>query len=145
MKEDSNFVSEIVKRNLNSRERGSTHISSTAFYQPSSRNFIFSQNNNLPKNKLNSPSINSRSSKNSTKKLYGGYQIVLKHIKIENDEFQTVYAHCNEIRVEEGAEVNRGDVIATIGSTGNSTGNHLHFEVLVNGEYIDPTTVLPQN
>ena len=47
MKEDSNFVSEIVKRNLNSRERGSTHISSTAFYQPSSRNFIFSQNNNL--------------------------------------------------------------------------------------------------
>ena len=43
-----------------------------------------SPDNNLPKNKLNSPSINSGSSKNSTKKLYGGYQIVLKHIKIEN-------------------------------------------------------------
>ena len=46
MTEESNFVSEIVKRNLASRERGSTHISSTAFYQPSSRNFIFTQNNN---------------------------------------------------------------------------------------------------
>ena len=46
MTEESNFVSEIVKRNLSSRERGSTHISSTAFYQPSSRNFIFTQNNN---------------------------------------------------------------------------------------------------
>ena len=43
-----------------------------------------SLDNNLPKNKLNSPSINSGSSKNSNKKLYGGYQIVLKDIKIEN-------------------------------------------------------------
>ena len=65
-----------------------------------------------------------------------------KHLKIENDEYQTVYAHCNEILVEEGATVNQGDVIATIGNTGNSTGNHLHFEVLKNGEYIDPITVL---
>lgn len=65
-----------------------------------------------------------------------------KHLKIENDQYQTVYAHCNEIRVEEGTQVKQGDVIATIGNTGNSTGNHLHFEVIVNGEYIDPMTVL---
>ena len=44
MSEDSNFVKELVKRNFNSKDKGSTHISSTAFYQPSSRNFIFSQN-----------------------------------------------------------------------------------------------------
>ena len=65
-----------------------------------------------------------------------------RHLKIENEKFQTVYAHCSEIKVEAGAEVKQGDAIATIGSTGNSTGNHLHFEVLVNGEYIDPMTVL---
>lgn len=68
-----------------------------------------------------------------------------KHLKIENDEFQTVYAHCSEILVEDGSTVNQGDIIATIGNTGNSTGNHLHFEVLKNGEYIDPITVLPGN
>lgn len=65
-----------------------------------------------------------------------------KHIKVENQEYQTVYAHCNEILVEEGTEVEQGKVIATIGSTGNSTGNHLHFEVIKDGEYIDPLTVL---
>ena len=43
MNEESNFVSEMVKRNLSSKEKGSTYLSSTAFYQPSSKNFIFSQ------------------------------------------------------------------------------------------------------
>lgn len=66
-----------------------------------------------------------------------------KHVKIENEQYQTVYAHCSEIMVQEGDEIQQGTVIATIGNTGNSTGNHLHFEVLQNGEYIDPITVLP--
>ena len=43
--EESNFVSEIVKRNLNLKEKSSTHISSKVFYQPSSRNFVLGQNN----------------------------------------------------------------------------------------------------
>ena len=43
MNEESNFVSEMIKRNLSSKEKGSTFISSTAIYQPSSKNFIFSQ------------------------------------------------------------------------------------------------------
>ena len=45
--EDSNFVSELLKRNLNLREKGSNHFSSTVFYQPASRNFIFSQSGNF--------------------------------------------------------------------------------------------------
>ena len=50
MNEESNFVSEIVKRNLNIRERGSTHISSTVIYQPYSKNFNFNQKNNMENN-----------------------------------------------------------------------------------------------
>ena len=50
MNEESNFVSEMIKRNLSLRDKGSTHISSTAFYQPSSKNFIFSPNGNVMDN-----------------------------------------------------------------------------------------------
>lgn len=65
-----------------------------------------------------------------------------KHIKIKNDEYETVYAHCSQIYAEAESNIKQGDVIAAIGSTGNSTGNHLHFEVLKNGEYIDPLKVI---
>lgn len=51
---------------------------------------------------------------------------------------QTYYAHCSKILVKEGQEVQAGDVIAQVGSTGNSTGPHLHFEVRVDGEVTDP-------
>ena len=61
-----------------------------------------------------------------------------KHIKIESEQYQTVYAHCSEIRVQEGDEIQQGNVIATIGSTGNSTGNHLHCEIRVNGGAQNP-------
>ncbi len=50
----------------------------------------------------------------------------------------TAYAHGSEILVEEGQEVNRGDIIMKVGSTGWSTGPHLHFEIIVNGTKIDP-------
>jgi murein DD-endopeptidase MepM/ murein hydrolase activator NlpD len=48
------------------------------------------------------------------------------------------YAHCSRRMVEVGDEVLRGDLIATVGSTGQSTGPHLHYEILVDGEFIDP-------
>ncbi len=61
----------------------------------------------------------------------GGYglMIVLDHDK-ESPELQSRYAHLSEILVEPGARVRRGDVIGLVGSTGNSTGPHLHFEIL---------------
>lgn len=50
----------------------------------------------------------------------------------------TLYAHGSEILTEVGKEVNRGDVIMKVGSTGWSTGPHLHFEIIINGTKIDP-------
>lgn len=52
--------------------------------------------------------------------------------------YQSRYAHCSSISVGAGQEVKRGDVIAFVGSTGSSTGPHLHLEVTHNGEYLDP-------
>lgn len=54
------------------------------------------------------------------------------------DENFTYYAHCSEILVSEGDRVESGQKIATVGSTGRSTGNHLHFMVSDNGEYVEP-------
>ena len=50
----------------------------------------------------------------------------------------TYYAHCSRVLAEQGQAVERGEVIAEVGSTGNSTGPHLHFEVRMNGENVDP-------
>ncbi len=65
----------------------------------------------------------------------GGYGY---HIKINhNDTFDTLYAHCSSICVTVGQQVKQGEVIGYVGTTGNSTGNHLHFEVWQNGERTD--------
>lgn len=65
----------------------------------------------------------------------GGYGY---HIKINhNDTFDTLYAHCSSICVTVGQEVKRGEVIGYVGTTGNSTGNHLRFEVWKNGKCTD--------
>ncbi|MGW9405247.1 M23 family metallopeptidase [Arthrobacter sp. NPDC055585] len=68
----------------------------------------------------------------------GGLRIVVDH----GDGVQTTYNHLNDIRVETGQPVEEGQVLGGVGSTGNSTGPHLHFEVLINGEYTDPMTWL---
>lgn len=60
------------------------------------------------------------------------------HLKIQKDEIITLYAHCNSILVEEGQEIIQGQEIAKVGSSGNSTGPHLHFEIRRNDEYINP-------
>lgn len=68
-----------------------------------------------------------------------GYYIILDH----GDGIQTLYAHCSELLVSVGDVVTKGQVIAKVGSTGNSTGPHVHFEVRINGERVDPLPYLP--
>jgi murein DD-endopeptidase MepM/ murein hydrolase activator NlpD len=52
--------------------------------------------------------------------------------------YQTVYGHLSRIMVKEGQRVDKGEVIGRVGSTGHSTGPHLHFEVWSEGKTVDP-------
>ena len=63
-----------------------------------------------------------------------GWRIIISH----GGGIQTLYAHMTSFAVSEGDYVNAGDTVGYVGSTGNSTGNHLHFSVLVNGSYVSP-------
>ena len=76
----------------------------------------------------------------SGKVTYAGYQGSYGNlVKVEHGQgVETWYAHTKEMYVTEGQEVKAGDVIAAVGSTGNSTGPHLHFEIRINGEHINP-------
>jgi len=60
--------------------------------------------------------------------------IVINH----GNGWQTLYAHLNDYYVGCGQSVWQGNVIGTIGTTGNSTGSHLHFEMMFNGEKVNP-------
>jgi len=60
------------------------------------------------------------------------------------DGIITKYAHCSRIAVKAGQKVKRGQIIANVGSTGLSTGPHVHYETHVSGKVVDPLTyVLP--
>ena len=54
------------------------------------------------------------------------------------DGTQTRYAHMSNINVSNGQIISCGQVIGHVGSTGNSTGNHLHFEIIINGATVNP-------
>ena len=65
-----------------------------------------------------------------------------KHVKVRCNNVTTLYAHCSKILVKEGDFVSEGQEIAEVGSTGNSTGPHLHFEIRVDDRFIDPEKII---
>ena len=65
-----------------------------------------------------------------------------KHIKIQIGEVSIIYAHCNSLYVKEGDYITQGQEIAEVGSTGNSTGPHLHFEIRISERVVDPQKIL---
>lgn len=69
-----------------------------------------------------------------------GNTVIIDH----GDNVWTLYGHIRNggIKVEKGDKVKRGQKIAEVGSTGNSTGPHLHFEVRINGSPVDPSPYL---
>lgn len=71
----------------------------------------------------------------SDKKNGYGKCVIIEH----SSGFRTLYAHCSELLVNVGDYVKAGELIARAGSTGRSTGPHLHFSVIIDGVYVDPT------
>lgn len=72
----------------------------------------------------------------------GGYgnMVIVRH----GNNHSTVYAHLSRIQVRKGQTVQKGQTIGAVGSTGWSTGPHLHFEFRVNGTHVDPQKVIQQ-
>ena len=65
-----------------------------------------------------------------------------KHIKVQIGEVSIIYAHCNQLYVNQGDKVVQGQEIAEVGSTGNSTGSHLHFEIRYSERTVNPQSIL---
>jgi murein DD-endopeptidase MepM/ murein hydrolase activator NlpD len=72
---------------------------------------------------------------------HGGYGrfIVVRHA----NGLSSHYGHCQQVNVRIGQKVNAGDILGTVGSSGRSTGPHLHFEVRREGKPLDPNEILP--
>ena len=68
-----------------------------------------------------------------------GLTVVIGH----DDGSRTLYAHASALLVEAGDRVEQGQPIAVVGDTGNSTGPHLTFEIIVNDRPVDPLDYLP--
>ena len=65
-----------------------------------------------------------------------------KHIKVQIGEVSIIYAHCNQLYVNQGDKIVQGQEIAEVGSTGNSTGPHLHFEIRYSERTVNPQSIL---
>jgi murein DD-endopeptidase MepM/ murein hydrolase activator NlpD len=71
--------------------------------------------------------------------VYGGF-VVIDH----GEGYTSLYGHASSTLVSLGQRVRQNEVIALSGSTGRSTAPHLHFEILLNGEAVDPLTMVQQ-
>lgn len=67
------------------------------------------------------------------------------YVEIDDGNTRTKYAHCSSLNVSVGDIVKTGDVIGFVGSTGQSTGPHLHIEVIIGGQRYDPAMQLSRN
>ena len=70
-----------------------------------------------------------------------GYLVKVDH----GNGVESWYAHTSKMYVKAGAEVKAGDIIAAVGSTGNSTGPHLHLEIRINGQHVNPQKYIYNN
>lgn len=64
------------------------------------------------------------------------------YVRLMHGQFESGYGHMSRLNVVTGQRVDRGDIIGYVGSTGRSTGNHLHYEVRKNGLTVDPVKYL---
>jgi len=71
---------------------------------------------------------------------YGNF-IIMRH----SDSLSTFYGHCDSIKVSQGMRIRSGEVIAEMGSTGYSTGPHLHFEIRINSIRVNPMMAFGEN
>lgn len=75
---------------------------------------------------------------------YGNYIIINHGQCLDNKaSYISLYGHCSSLAVEEGQTVEKGQLIGFVGTTGNSTGPHLHLELRINGERVDPLQLFP--
>ena len=81
-------------------------------------------------------SIDGKVKKIYNNKYYG------KTLEIEKDNVITRYAHLSDVLVEENKNIIKGEKIAKMGTTGNSTGPHLHFEILIDGKAVNPEEII---
>ncbi len=65
------------------------------------------------------------------------------HVKISHGNgIYTLYAHMSQLAVSYGDYVQQGQIIGYVGQTGNAYGNHCHFEIIINGRFMDPANIL---
>ncbi|MCC6498148.1 MAG: M23 family metallopeptidase [Propionibacteriaceae bacterium] len=74
----------------------------------------------------------------------GGYgnRVIIKHADRDGHSFATTYSHLSKIEVSVGQQISQRFVVGRVGSTGRSTACHLHFEVILDGSYVDPMRFL---
>ncbi len=82
-------------------------------------------------------------SKSGTVILASSYSGYGNAVIIDHGGIQTLYGHMSSFGVSEGQQVSQGEIVGNVGCTGSCTGDHLHFEVRVNGEPVDPMGYLP--